>query len=440
MTKTVGDETAHRARQMMEGIGEAILGLDADWRIADFSSALPRLLNCRRKDLLGRSVWEVSGLERDSPFGVLAQRVARTKVFEEAELTYSGSGGRRLLAARIFPLGRGVGAVLRDITDLRAAERDLFESEARYRELADGTPAAAWFSSADGELEFINQAMADALGRSREALLGAGWTGCIDPSDRVPMLKMREEVRTTHTTFHYEGRFRKADGALRVIELYGRPRFDSAGEFAGHVGMATDVTALRANERQQQLLISELNHRVNNTLATVKALVSQTLSEAGVAEEVGQVVAGRLKALAAAHDVLNLEQWNGANLTDVAVGVLGAYPGADRITVEGPPARLESNSAVTLALALHELAVNALKYGALSSSTGRIRLNWAAEGEWFALVWSESGGPPVIPPERAGFGSRLLKGLRAVVDYAPGGLICRMRVPAWREETSLLSL
>jgi len=420
---------------MVEGIGQGVLGLDGDWRIMDCSGALPRVLDCSRQDLVGRTVWEISGFEKESPFGVFAQRVARTQASEDAEISYPGQHGRRLLTARIFPLGSSVGAVLRDITEVRAAERRLADSEARYRGLADGTPAAAWLSRADGELEFINQAMADALGRSRQALLGEGWTAAIDPEDRPAMLEVRAKARVSHTAFRYEGRFRRADGTLRLIELYGRPRFDRSGAFAGHVGMATDVTEVRANEHQQQLLIGELNHRVNNTLATVKALVTQTLSEAGVAKEVGAVVAGRLKALAAAHDVLNLERWNGANLVDVAEAIVRPYPGAKRITLDGPPARLEATGAVTLALALHELAVNAVKHGALSTASGEVRLTWTAAKNAFVVVWTESGGPGVTPPERSGFGSRLLvQGLRADLDFAPGGLVCRIRVPAWRDE------
>ena len=133
------------------------------------------------------------------------------------------------------------------------------ESEARYRELADGTPAAAWLTGADGHLEFINQAMADALGRPREALLGEGWMASIDPADRDRLMQERVRARSTHGPFHFEGRFRRPDGALRIGELYGRPRFDSAGAFLGHAGMAADVTEARAVERRQHRLINELN-------------------------------------------------------------------------------------------------------------------------------------------------------------------------------------
>jgi len=438
VTNTSTMNTTDRARQIVDGLGEGFLGLDGDWRVTDFNGAVLGFLNCKREDLPGRKVWEVFGIAMDGPLGVLAQRVARTQAPEDAEIAYPGKDDERLLTIRIFPLGSGVGAVLRDITEIRAAERRLAESEAQYRELADGTPAAAWLSRADGELEFINQAMADALGRSREALLGEGWTASIDPDDKPAMLRVWAEARTSHSAYRYEGRFRRTDGALRIIELYGRPRFDRSGAFAGHVGMAIDVTAIRCTERQQKLLISELDHRVKNTLAIVKSLVSQTLREAGVAREVVDVVTGRLQALSAAHDVLNRVRWDGANVADIAEAVVKAYAGAGRITISGPTARLESNGAVTLALALHELAANAVKHGALSTPTGRVQFSWTQIGDAIVAKWSESGGPRVTPPERSGFGSRLLsQGLRADLDFAPEGLICKIRLPAWNDDGPL---
>jgi PAS domain S-box-containing protein len=416
-----------RARQIVDGFGEGFLGLDRDWRVVDCNAAARSFLEVADEDVKGRNVWDLSRLGRVGAFGELARRVAGTRTPEDAEITSAGPGGDRLLQMRVFPLGRGIGATLRDITEIRAAERRLAESEARYRELADGTPAAAWLSRSDGELEFINQAMADALGRSRESLLGEGWTAAIDPEDREAMLQVRTQARTSHSAFHYEGRFRRADGALRIIELYARPRFDMSGAFRGHAGMATDVTETRAAERQQALLIGELNHRVKNTLASVQSLVSQSLREAGVASEVTGVVQGRLLALSAAHNVLNRERWNGAELADIAEAVARPYAG-EQLTVAGPKAWLRAESVVGLAMALHELAVNAVKYGALSEPAGRVRLDWTADAGAVALEWIESGGPEVALPVRRGFGTRLLRQLKADVEFAPAGLICRLRL------------
>jgi two-component sensor histidine kinase len=201
--------------------------------------------------------------------------------------------------------------------------------------------------------------------------------------------------------------------------------------------MAADVTDARDAERRQQLLIDELNHRVKNTLTTVQSLVHNTLRDAGAPSGIEEILTERLMALSAAHDVLTRENWSGARLADIARETLKPYLAEGRILIEGPDARVPTNVAVALSMALHELATNALKYGALSTSAGEVRLSWSRGDRVLRLEWREMGGPPVRPPERQGFGSRLLlRGLTgdltspAELIYAPEGLICRLDVPA----------
>jgi PAS domain S-box-containing protein len=437
VTNTNKNEAADRAHQIVEGLSEGFLGLDADWRITDCNQAIARFLNHAREDLLGQKLWEITKAPMDSPLGILAQRVAATRAATQAEVSYAAQGEERLLHLQVFPLGSGIGAILRDITEVRAAELQLAESEAKYRELADGTPAAAWLTKPNGELEFINQAMADVLGRSREALLVDGWMKVIDPDDRPSLLQARAEAWATHSPLHYEGRFRHADGTLRIIQLYGRPQFDSLGAFRGYVGMATDVTDFRAAELTQKLLIDELNHRVKNTLATVQSLVRLTLRTGKPAKEMENLLTERLHALSAAHDVLSRESWHGAELAEIAWAAVKPFAEARRITITGPTVRLAPNIAVALSMALNELATNALKYGALSKPRGQVQLSWTRNEETVALNWRERGGPAVTAPDRKGFGARLLGsglagefGEAAELAYAPDGLICRMRAPA----------
>ncbi|HEY2593795.1 MAG TPA: HWE histidine kinase domain-containing protein, partial [Chloroflexota bacterium] len=425
-----------RARQIVDGLGEGFLSVDRDWRITDCNAATARFLDRRRRDLLGRDLWEFASLSGDSPVATVIRRVAKLQAPEEVEITYRRGRRARLLVVRAFPLGVGIGATVRDISQARAAEGRLAQNEARYREVLDGTPAAAWLSRPDGELEFINQAMIDALGRPREALLGNGWLEAIDPEDRASLLAERAEVRASHRSFQYEGRFRRTDGALRIIQLFGRPRFSSKGEFGGHVGMATDVTEAREAQHQQRVLVNELNHRVKNTLATVQSIVRQTLRDADVPRSVEGLVTDRLLALSAAHDVLTRESWGSADLTDIAHQATTPYDELGRIALSGPHARLSPKIAIALSMALHELMTNAIKYGALSNLAGRARLSWVKKGDAILLEWRERGGPATRAPERTGFGHRLLGavlagelGQPAELTYAPAGLICRIRAP-----------
>ncbi len=194
----------------------------------------------------------------------------------------------------------------------------------------------------------------------------------------------------------------------------------------------------RQAAERQRLLINELNHRVKNTLATIQSLVRQTLREGLVTREARDRLTERLMALSAAHNVLTRENWKSADLAEIALEALRPYddPPGSRITVSGPPGRLAPNVALALSMALHELATNAVKYGALSSSEGHVELSWsAAPGRAMELLWRERGGPTVAPPISSGFGARLLAGLAgelgapAQVDYDPAGVTCRLQVP-----------
>jgi len=156
-----------------------------------------------------------------------------------------------------------------------------------------------------------------------------------------------------------------------------------------------------------------------------------------VTQEARNRFTDRLLALSAAHNVLTRENWEGAELSELVANAARPYHDAarHRITIEGPTLRVAPNVALAVSMALHELATNAVKYGALSTSDGRVSITWA-EGDPAQLVWCETGGPPVSAPGRGGFGSRLLRqgmatelGAPAEVDYRPEGVLCRLRVP-----------
>jgi len=148
-----------RSQQIIAELSEGFVSLDTHLRLSDCNAAAERLLGRKRETLLGRDFFEISGLGTNSALAKLARLVADTKKREDAELTYQNGARSRLIAVRAFPLDDGIGAVWRDITGERAAARRLLLSEARYREIADGIPTAAWLSRANGKLEFINQAM-----------------------------------------------------------------------------------------------------------------------------------------------------------------------------------------------------------------------------------------------------------------------------------------
>jgi two-component sensor histidine kinase/integral membrane sensor domain MASE1 len=199
-------------------------------------------------------------------------------------------------------------------------------------------------------------------------------------------------------------------------------------------------------EEHQRLLINELNHRVKNTLATVQSIAAQTRRTAKDPRASYEAFIDRLMALSRAHDVLTKQRWEGADLKDIVAGAVRPFEaeGGGRFEVSGPSVWLEPQPALALAMALHELATNAAKYGALSVAAGQVTLAWTVkpdgeDGVALRLEWRESKGPKVTAPARKGFGSRLLeRGLAGElngtvkVDYRPAGLVCEMtaRLPA----------
>lgn len=340
----------------------------------------------------------------------------------------------------------GMHGVLTDVTArkieaaLIAADRArLAESEQRFRAMADGAPSPVWVTGQDGGLEFANQAFCDLSGMSLETLRGHGWIDILHPDDRTRVAAARIDAREGRALNTWEARFLIKGGEWRWMRTASSARFDETGAFQGYVGMAMDVTDTRRAEERQRLLINELNHRVKNTLATIQSLARQTLRDGVSARDACERLTERLLALSAAHNVLTRENWEGADLADIAREAMRPYeePASGHVTVEGPPARLAPNVALALAMALHELATNALKYGALSVPEGRVALTWTLDvpAKAIELIWRESDGPAVEPPAAKGFGSRLLASLAgelgapADLAYGSEGVTCRLRAP-----------
>jgi two-component sensor histidine kinase len=213
------------------------------------------------------------------------------------------------------------------------------------------------------------------------------------------------------------------------------------------VGSCLDITERKRDEQRQKLLVNELNHRVKNTLTTVQSLAAQTLRSSATLEGFGEAFEARLLALSKTHDILTAQSWEGAPLRRLAELEVAPYVMAgdgSRLTLTGEDLQLPPKHALAIGLSLHELATNAVKYGALSVETGRIEVSWQvrrqAEGRMLEMRWAEMGGPPVQPPSRRGFGSRLIdRSIRTELqgtvepDFLPSGLRVTIRIPLPQE-------
>jgi PAS domain S-box-containing protein len=275
-------------------------------------------------------------------------------------------------------------------------------------------------------------------GYSSSEILGRSVTVLI-PDDRVDeeariiaRIKAGERIET-HETIR-----RHKSGKLLDVSLTVSPIYGADGRIVGASKIARDITARKEAERVQEVLIGELNHRVKNILATVAAIARQTFAGAQDLDAGRAAFDARLQSLARAHDLLTHGNWEAASLRSVVSEALSAYP-TDRLDINGPEISVSPKAVVAIALIVHELATNAAKYGALSAEAGKVSVSWKLEGQpdpYLILLWSESGGPPVAPPSRRGFGSRLIEAMssgqlkgRAEVAYDEGGLRCLISAP-----------
>jgi len=235
---------------------------------------------------------------------------------------------------------------------------------------------------------------------------------------------------------HYETVRQRKDGTLIDVALTVSPVRDSEGAVVGASKIARDITERKRNLAQIDTLAREAEHRSKNLLLSVQAIVR--LSNADSAEGLKEAIEGRLHALANVHSLFVASRWVGAELSAIANQELAPYAGRGRkrVRIDGAAIILEPNTAQAIATALHELATNAAKYGALCNDDGHIDLSWQRQGGRVTLRWMESGGPVVRTPSRQGFGSRVIKQMTvqlkgsASFDWRPEGLVCEIAFQA----------
>lgn len=320
--------------------------------------------------------------------------------------------------------------------DRARSEKALQASEEKYRRVVESAREYAMITlDRDGCIMGWNSGAERLLGYAEEEVVGRSGDIFFTPEDRAtdkPEEEMRladKEGRAVNERWHVRKDGSRFWGSGLMLPLEGQ---------AGFLKIFRDGTAERLSDERQQLLIEELNHRVKNTLAIVQSLAQQTFRGDDVPALAREAFEGRLEALASAHNVLTREHWTSAELKDIARDAMEACHGSgERVSIDGPRIRLQPRTAVTMAMALHELCTNATKYGALSVPEGRVSVTWRVEDYTLLIRWEETGGPPVAPPRKRGFGSRMIERALASdmhaqvkLDYRPEGLVCTVAAPA----------
>jgi PAS domain S-box-containing protein len=335
----------------------------------------------------------------------------------------------------------------RDVTQVKALNiqqetllRELGESEQRLRWLAsivESSDDAIVSKSLDGIITSWNKGAERVFGYTAEEAIGQPITIVI-PQDRLHEERMiLTRIRRGERIDHFETVRQRKHGSLIVVSLTVSPIKNAEGKIVGASKSARDVTEQKRAQEQIATLAREAEHRSKNLLASVQAAVN--LSHSDTPEGLKQAIEGRIQALARVHSLFAETRWIGAELSTIARQELAPYCEKDerRVRVDGPQVLLEPNAAQAVAVALHELATNAAKYGALAAPNGQIDLKWSHETEGrLILRWREMGGPAVKMPTHQGFGTRVIERMigqlkgTAHFDWRAEGLVCEIALQA----------
>ena len=305
----------------------------------------------------------------------------------------------------------------------------------QLREIFDAIGDGIFVADANGRYLEVNPAGCAMFGYSRDAFLDLSIADVVDQSE-LPGLAERLAVNPVGTITRSEWLFRRHDGSTFLGELVGGRLADGH-----HQAVVRDISERRQQEQREALIKQEASHRTRNILALVQAVARQTA--AASPETFLDRFEARIGALAASCDLLSDGHWDAIELAALVKAQLAPFlapgPAAERLVADGPALWLEASAAQALGMALHELATNAAKYGALANDAGKVLVTWRVSDDAtprMLLEWSERGGPPVMPPSRTGFGTRMVArmiqstfGAETTLDHAPAGLRWTMACP-----------
>jgi PAS domain S-box-containing protein len=323
--------------------------------------------------------------------------------------------------------------------DAQAWELNLLRARfARYETALRGSHVAVYTQDRDLRYTSISNPL---LGRSIDDILGRTDHEVLPPDIGPRVVALKQDAIASGESRRTEIAIESGHGA-RWLDLHVEPLRNDAGDIVGLAGASVDMTERKESEAHLRLLLRELTHRSKNLLAVIQGMARQTARHAGSVDSFLNRFGARVQALAASHDLLVRESWHGASIDELIRSQLAMYLDREdeRVAIDGPEVALKPEAAQNLGLALHELAVNAAKFGALSVPSGRLSITWDRREhdgkQTLALEWHEQFGPRVKPRRKRGFGSMMIernlaRALDAEVEltFDPDGLRCHVVIP-----------
>ncbi|HET6586651.1 MAG TPA: PAS domain-containing protein [Oleiagrimonas sp.] len=434
-------QIANDIHNLLDSTRIAVVFLDKRLRIRHFTPAMTELFRLNHSDR-GRPIADISPLVDYPQLAEDAERVLRER--DVIERILGGIDGHARFLLRIRPYLTAdsmVDGLVLTFVDVTHSQQENTE-HARLAAIVNSSRDAIFGFSPDDRIVSWNPAAERIFGLPAAQAIG----------QPLQMLQPQDASPEAETFFNngkreqqcpiFEMSWVRPNGQSVPLEVnYSPVRDDQGNMIAGKI-IARDITERRQSERHNEMMLGELNHRVKNTLASVQAIAVQTLASTHSLSEFRTVFVERLLALSKTHNLLASEAWQGANLASILDNELAPYrhEGRQCATLTGDDLKLDSKAALALAMAIHELATNAGKYGALSVREGQVEVTWKIRQHdtrpWLHMVWTERGGPSVKRPTRQGFGTRLITdgivyelGGEVKLDYPSTGVICIFDVP-----------
>jgi PAS domain S-box-containing protein len=424
----------------------AIFTVDPNGVTTSWNIGAERLLGYKEEEIIGQLADIIftpeDGLDAAARERETARAIGRA---EDERWQVRKDGSRFFASGLMMPLEdprQGFVKILRDRTEHHRFEERLRESESLFRLLATNIPQLVFRSRGTGERTWASPQWSVYTGFAFDDSVGFGWLDSIHPEDRQLTSEKWSEAQSTGE-YAVEHRIRRSvDGEYRWHQTRAVPLQSETSEW---VGTSTDIHALRQLQGEQQVLLAELQHRTRNLIGVVQAIARKTLRSANSLEAFSQQFQSRLAALSRVqrllasmdHPSIELRE-----LIELELTAHGTNVDADRISVEGPSVQLPVSAAQPLALAVHELATNAVKHGALSQPDARLSIHWSlTQGPGIRLRWEESGVPLREPPQRRGYGLELIEralpyqlGAQSKVEFGPQGVVCEIVVRGRHDE------
>jgi PAS domain S-box-containing protein len=330
--------------------------------------------------------------------------------------------------------------VAQDISKSKTTEANLRKTTALFEAVIKMTP----------DLVYVKDLESRALLRNPAALLGKNWDE-IEGRKEVEWHKNSQEaeavvandrqVIATGVSMQFVEPFTTPQGPRTLLSTKS-PLFDESGKIVGVIGVSTDITEREDRAKQLEFVMHELTHRSKNLLTIIQSVARQSIRQSSNLKDFESKFVDRLSSLASLHDLLVQKEWQGASLRAIAETQVGPF-GFGRFEVDGPEILLKPNMAQIIAMAFHELATNAAKYGALSNNSGTVLIKWGLQQKTIFIKWQEAGGPVVATPERTGFGSIVLQrtalqipNASASLQFLPSGVVWDLKAPLeWLVDT-----